>query len=211
MTGVGSTVVSEDARILEERFLGAFNEIDQYLRKDSPYSKSFGELLEEAGKTNPVVRGHFDVLKQIARLRNALVHWRTHNRLIAVPHRDKYSQFPVYGDRAEFQGLLTEGSIARWLASQSSQGLALIETTTVGEVLRTGGSGRWHFVSRKAAVAEVLELFKVPAAEPLHAVLVTERGRQDEQPLAIVTAWDLFSEQASYSTSVPNRGHGPWI
>jgi hypothetical protein len=72
-----------------EQFLAAFNSIEKMLKH---FSKSdqyipFQRLIDIVGKTNAVVRKYRDDLKELADLRNAIVHETTHpNYAIAEPH-----------------------------------------------------------------------------------------------------------------------------
>lgn len=69
-----------------ERFLSAFNRIENFLRKetDSKPGVSFVELVNRAVKFNNVVEKYKDDLKEFAQLRNAIVH-QTTEQPIAVP------------------------------------------------------------------------------------------------------------------------------
>lgn len=230
---------------LELRFIGAYNDIDRELRRRYrlPISEPFAKVLARARDSDPVVRSHYDDLHQLADLRNAIVHWRKPDKLIAVPHEDtvkqlerirddithpatvwelfrgnspvesfaeldglkdvlrlmherKYSQFPVYRASGEYVGLLTEATIARWLAAYMHDGIVDIDDAAVGTVLAVGGTGRCEFVKRNTVVAYVRELFAKTAEEPLQAVIITESGSRNEAPLAIITAWDLFRDSS---------------
>lgn len=69
-----------------ERFLNAFNRIENFLRKEtnSKPGVSFVELVSRAAKFNNVVDKYKDDLREFAQLRNAIVH-QTTEQPIAVP------------------------------------------------------------------------------------------------------------------------------
>lgn len=69
-----------------ERFLNAFNRIENFLRKEtnSKPGVSFVELVSRAAKFNNVVNKYKDDLKEFAQLRNAIVH-QTTEQPIAIP------------------------------------------------------------------------------------------------------------------------------
>ncbi|SFF76858.1 CBS domain-containing protein [Halobacillus alkaliphilus] len=74
---------------LVERFEVAFNQIHQHLKEFNGYPKNdnFVELLQRSKLKHSVIRVHFDLLKQYAKLRNALVHERIRDDYyIATPH-----------------------------------------------------------------------------------------------------------------------------
>ncbi|MFD2922990.1 CBS domain-containing protein [Halobacillus naozhouensis] len=73
---------------LVERFELAFNKIHQHLKEMNRYPKNdnFAELLNHS-KDRGVVREYYDVLRQYAKLRNAIVHERVRDGYyIASPH-----------------------------------------------------------------------------------------------------------------------------
>lgn len=104
-----------------------------------------------------------------------------------------YSQFPVY-DRGVFIGLLTTNAIARWLANQLAANGGLAEIETVGQVLRFAEPyEKGQLVPRQTRVTDAI--FRLSPREgkgaPEVALIVTETGRQEEQPLGLVVAEDL--------------------
>lgn len=71
-----------------DRFLGAYNEIDKYLRHLTRGDKSEGfyKLIEIASRSDRRVRQFSIDLKEFADLRNAIVHERTDEHIIAEPN-----------------------------------------------------------------------------------------------------------------------------
>lgn len=75
-----------------EKFTLAFNQIEEHLRKLSKVDKytSFYQLVQTVADSNvtihKVVRQYQDDLRQFADLRNAIVHTRKKNFVIAEPH-----------------------------------------------------------------------------------------------------------------------------
>jgi CBS domain-containing protein len=104
-----------------------------------------------------------------------------------------FSQMPVYDDR-EFFGLLTAGTIARWLGAELGRLGGVLEEQTVSEVLRfREATSVEEFIRRDRPIVEVLDLFDAAARSGKHleAVLVTQNGGRRERPLNILTVFDL--------------------
>jgi predicted transcriptional regulator len=71
-----------------QRFLNAFNSIERHLHKLVKKEKvtSFYSLVDSAGESNAAVRHFKTDLKEYADLRNAIVHERTDEHVIAEPN-----------------------------------------------------------------------------------------------------------------------------
>jgi transcriptional regulator with XRE-family HTH domain/predicted transcriptional regulator len=108
-------------------------------------------------------------------------------------YANDFSQVPVR-DRGTWIGLLTNESIARWLAARSARGLAYDEKAPVREILPYAEYPEtFRVVAADARVGPVVRLFDRAAASgrPLAAVLLTETGEPRGELLAIVTPFDL--------------------
>lgn len=103
-----------------------------------------------------------------------------------------YSQFPIYEDKS-YRGLLTTNCIARWLAHGLST-VGLVETEPVHAALEfTEAHDRAVHVPRTMSVPQAIKTLSPPAdgSLPPAAVIITQTGKADERPLAIVVANDL--------------------
>jgi len=71
-----------------DRFLQAFNRIEKHLRREAQGDKfvSFGTLVREAERRDPIVRRYAIDLHELADLRNAIVHESTDSHVIAEPN-----------------------------------------------------------------------------------------------------------------------------
>ena len=71
-----------------DRFLQAFNRIEQHLRREAREDKfvSFGKLVRVAEKRDRIVRRYAVDLHEFADLRNAIVHETTDSHVIAEPN-----------------------------------------------------------------------------------------------------------------------------
>jgi CBS domain-containing protein len=116
-----------------------------------------------------------------------------------------YTQFPVY-DGPVYQGLLTDGGIARWLASRvtrgtgsggETSGLSALGETQVSEVLtREKNPDRARFIPRSATVYEAEHVFAWSGKSDkwrVAALLITENGVAEEKLLGIVTPSDILA------------------
>lgn len=88
--------------------------------------------------------------------------------------------------------LLTTEGIASWLRSSIKDDLVSLNEVVIGDVLPHEPQDTWAFAAKCETVYDVREKFLLRKGVPrLFAVIVTEKGRQNEKPLGIITAWDL--------------------
>lgn len=69
-------------------FIEIFTEIEQRLKEicNDPYNSTFSDMLRMASKCNTVVSQYSSDLREYAQLRNAIIHTRRENFIIAEPH-----------------------------------------------------------------------------------------------------------------------------
>ncbi len=117
-------------------------------------------------------------------------------RAASLMKENEFSQLPIYDDRI-FVGLLTASTVVWWLSDALASGVGLIEELPIGDVLRYTEDPEHHvmFCGSESTVYEALELFDrgLKSGRPVDALLVTDSGRRDQQPLGIVTVFDLPS------------------
>lgn len=104
---------------------------------------------------------------------------------------DGYSRYPVY-EKGRFVGMLTANGFTRWIAGQMNNSYINIDASKVrvADILeRDHRRDRATFVSRNALVDDVEQLFVKNQA--LEAVIVTEHGREDEQPIGMICPADI--------------------
>lgn len=77
------------------RFINSYNQIDQTLRAVYNFKRnmSFNDMIRRAVPLNSVVRRYEDKLIDYARLRNAIIHNSSDDRVIAEPHTEVVEQF----------------------------------------------------------------------------------------------------------------------
>ncbi|MRH41169.1 CBS domain-containing protein [Aquibacillus halophilus] len=237
--------MNNQSNALSIRFEVAFNQIHYQLKSlVNSKNENFIHVLNLANDKYSHVKPFYLLLKQYAKLRNSLVHYKLDPiKYIAEPHLDVvediesihknltkpplalsvasrqvdsfrvstelkeildkleetgFSQFPIY-DEGGFQGLLTEGGIARWLSKNSKEGLAIIEGTIASDILKVEMEHNVHFVKRTTNIFELESLFEeyFNQNRKLEAVLITENGKDSEKPIGIVTTWDLVQIEHS--------------
>ena len=73
-----------------EIFIELFSEIEQKLKTicNDEFHSTFSDLLRKARGINAVVNQYASDLKEFSQLRNAIVHTRRENFVIAEPHND---------------------------------------------------------------------------------------------------------------------------
>lgn len=89
--------------------------------------------------------------------------------------------------------LLTSEGITQWLGAQNKVGLADIENATIDEAIKYGTS-YYVFVNRHKTIDDVYDLFDRSIQNDiprLQAVIITEKGREEETPIGIITSWDI--------------------
>mgnify|MGYP001012705916 FL=1 len=79
-----------EAKLNSEIFIELFSEIEQKLKTicNDEFHSTFSDLLRKARGINAVVNQYASDLKEFSQLRNAIVHTRRENFVIAEPHND---------------------------------------------------------------------------------------------------------------------------
>jgi hypothetical protein len=113
----------------------------------------------------------------------------------AVPdavRKHDYSQFPIYED-TNYRGLLTTNCIGRWLADRLRT-VELAESEPVSMVLQFAeAQDRAVHLPRSATVRHAIRKLSPPSGGglPPAALIVTDMGKSNQKPMAIVVAEDL--------------------
>ena len=96
-------------------------------------------------------------------------------------------KLPIY-DSGHYTGILTMHAIAKWSFDNSSMDIKVRDAIDKSESLN-----RVVFLSRNTPVKEAVHTFEkaFESGKNLLAIIVSEHGRQDEQPLGILTLYDL--------------------
>ncbi len=83
-----------EQKLNSEIFIELFSEIEQKLKTicNDEFHSNFAELLRKARGINAVVNQYASDLKEFAQLRNAIVHTRRENFVIAEPHPEVVSE-----------------------------------------------------------------------------------------------------------------------
>lgn len=104
------------------------------------------------------------------------------------------SQFPIYGDKFEFKGLLTNDVIVRWLSRSHVSGVLQVDGVKSIDVLQGDQMPNVQFLKSDRTVYDLEERFEdsLENNQKLKAVILTENGEADEPPIGIATTWDLI-------------------
>lgn len=83
-----------DNRPNSEVFIDLFTEIEQKLKEicGDTYHSNFSELIRRARNLSPIAQRFGNDLREYAQLRNAIIHTRRENFIIAEPHNDVVSE-----------------------------------------------------------------------------------------------------------------------
>jgi CBS domain-containing protein len=120
---------------------------------------------------------------------------------LRVMDESGFGVFPVYEGK-HFRGVLSENSLARWLAGASTQadksGSLNLDSVRVGDVLQSAQAHsrrsereRFAWADARTSTAEIAHLFH--ANTFLEAVLISAHGRDEEELEGIVTRADVLS------------------
>lgn len=223
------------------RFLNAFVTIEEYLRQrtaDQNGHLGFSQMLRRVGQKEKSVRSlEFD-LKEYAQLRNAIIHERAGEEVIAEPndtvvkaiehaaemitrppaiyplfkrqvttitpqaslkkalkimYSSGISKLPVI-DNDKCIGVLTSNTIARWLGNCVENEVLNLDETTIEAVLAfTRKKDRYTLRSRHIDLFSAVAIFDEYEHKGLrlHALLITETGKETEKIMGIMTLSDL--------------------
>jgi CBS domain-containing protein len=226
-------------------FVDLYNQLDDALRRKlSERGENvdrfipFTTIVARAAGINAAVRTYDYDLKQMAELRNAIVHERRRNggyiaepipevleelrvliEKVTNPRRayEISSKNPqVFGEDHELPDvlifmkerqysqvvvrksgkirLLSSVGVTRWLEQKVPDSILELNGVTLSEVLEHEPRGSYGVTARTTLADEVREMFLAPpsgTAERLQAVIVTHSGRASEEPVGIITPWDL--------------------
>lgn len=222
------------------RFLNAFVAIEEYLRQKTSQDghMGFSQMLRAVGKREQNVKSlEFD-LKEFAQLRNAIIHERAGDEVIAEPndlvvkaiehaaemvtqppavfplfkrnvitispetklrkalkimYSSGISKLPIVtGNRC--LGVLTSSTVTRWLGDCVENDAIDIDNTAAESVLQFGRKkDRYAFTGRQTDLFSAIAMFESyeRKGQRLHALLITENGKDSEKILGIMTISDL--------------------
>jgi predicted transcriptional regulator len=104
-----------------------------------------------------------------------------------------YSKFPIYKNK-EFVGLLTAGSIVKWMAQNMVSSSVNLADTHIFDIMKYEKDHLIEFVPKSTNIFDVETIFgkSHKVKKKLEAVIITENGKKDEVPLGIITPWDLI-------------------
>lgn len=104
-----------------------------------------------------------------------------------------YSKFPIYKNK-EFIGLLTAGSIVKWMAQNMVSSSVNLADTHIFDIMKYEKDHPIEFVAKSTNIFDVETIFgkSHKVKKKLEALIITENGKKDEVPLGIITPWDLI-------------------
>ncbi|WP_078553691.1 CBS domain-containing protein [Bacillus alkalicellulosilyticus] len=117
----------------------------------------------------------------------------TIDQVIQTMNNSEYNQYPVY-QNGSFSFLLTDGGLTKWLGTMLTQESIQFSSYTTADIQLHEKDHVVEFVPQSMNIFELEDLFEelFQDGRKLEAVIVTENGSPAEQPLGIVTAWDLI-------------------
>lgn len=100
-----------------------------------------------------------------------------------------YSQLLVQDTSGSLR-LITREGIATWLERSIEDDLVSIRETTIEEIIRCEDESAYRFMSRGTDIWEGIQAFSDPKRR-IQALILTQHGRASEQPLGLITTYDI--------------------
>lgn len=114
--------------------------------------------------------------------------------VIIIMKEELNTHVPVYNDDGQFVEMISESTIAYWLADQiGDDGEVHLEQVRIVDVHLENTNDLFVFVDKNMSIYQIEALFaeNVQAKKRLWAVFVTENGDADEEIIGIVTWMDI--------------------
>lgn len=108
----------------------------------------------------------------------------------AYLHDKDYSQV-FYRDEHENLRVLSANTIQRWCAAQVELGLIDLETKIIDIYGACEVTGELDFLPRSTSVYEAQAVFSREENQNLISLIITEKGKPNQKPLACVAPWDI--------------------
>lgn len=115
------------------------------------------------------------------------------SHIIEAFHKHPVSQFPIYRDKHDFIGLLTNDCVVNWMSRTMENGSVRVESVVAEDIL-DDAHPNVQFLKAERTVYDLEERFEdsLENNQKLKAVILTESGEPDDLPVGIVTTWDLI-------------------
>jgi len=104
-----------------------------------------------------------------------------------------FSQMPVL-ENDRIVALLSSNAISRWLANNINEDIISILETEVYDILAHAEfKENFRILSARTNCYDILEVFQrsITSGQYLEAVILTQNGKPNEDPIGIFTIWDL--------------------
>ena len=158
-----------------------------------PIAEPIREIVEEIEQLRGQIMSPPEVLTVLEAMDVCLV--RPDDPISAVleyVRRFDYSQLPIYDD-ARYLGILTTNAIGRWLAQQLAENRKLADAPVRHVLGFSETTDRGVLVNRAITAAEAIYTLSHGGrgGTPVNALIVTENGRETDEPLRVVVTYDL--------------------
>lgn len=188
---------------------------DSVVRRNRDILKSFGDLRNAivhdreypskilADPRHETLNKLKQILKVITKPQTLISRFKKEIKLFTVDEslvdclsymeQNDFSQIVVFD--SSYRLLSSEGIIG-WLRSARDIGLADLQNATIGDALGFEDMKGCHYLSRNDPIDLAIEVFETSIQKGvprLHAILVTESGKDSERPLGFITPWDLLN------------------
>ncbi len=107
--------------------------------------------------------------------------------------KHSFSQFPVY-DGQRFTYLLTKSGLISFMANHIENGLVSLGDIKLKDVMKYQSDHNVAFAQKNVDIFTLEDIFEDHYQEghKLEAIILTANGSKTEEPIAIVTTWDLI-------------------
>ncbi len=109
----------------------------------------------------------------------------------------EFTRFPIYNKSGDYKGLLTASDIIRWMAKQLTSNTISLGNIQVSSLLDGRKKYYVDFLAENTSIYDVEEMFDKYHTQDkkLQAIILTEDGKANSKPKAIITPWDLLDPE----------------
>lgn len=114
--------------------------------------------------------------------------------VITTMKKELYTHVPVYDSNGKFMAVLSESTIAYWLADEiDAKGKKHLEQISIGDLLLENANDVYMFVEKSKSIYEIEDLFaqSIHDGKRLWAIFISATGDKDEPIEGIVTSIDI--------------------
>jgi len=202
------SIVNELANVKKDRVVWQFRDD---LRE---YSELRNAIVHQS-RDIPIADPYPETIASLKKLRDILAHPKTARNIMSSPivrfelkdnielalnkmAANMLTNVPVYDNKA-LVGILSEQSLVQWLAKSYQKDGFISDATTIDDIkdylepINSGKFDEYKFTKPTTDIYTIADWYDtaIKNGKRLSSVFVTEKGKQDETIMGIITAWDM--------------------